>query len=298
MRILKRPLSSYNIVFYKIIVALRCSARCAKWIFGKEKFAKKLTDKKLPYRAYKHQSVLVRTLGDVNMQLQYNKITNIKLATEKMSGLIINPGESFSFCYLSGRPTKRKGYLDGMLLADGEAKQGIGGGICQVANLIHWLCLHSPLTVTERHHHGFDPFPDSGRVVPFGSGASIFYNYVDYQFRNDTDYIFQLSFWQDKKYLNGDLRADTELPHKFHVQEREHEFLCCNGVYYRKNELWRSKIDKSTGNSLELRCIQRNFSLVKYIPAEFREIGEEELEEFKKWSVEAEADVLYTCFDD
>ncbi|MFJ8513275.1 VanW family protein [Lysinibacillus xylanilyticus] len=51
-----------------------------------------------------------------------------------------------------------------------KVKTGVGGGICQLANLLYWMALHTPLIVTERHHHSFDPFPDSGRTLPFGSG--------------------------------------------------------------------------------------------------------------------------------
>ena len=153
-----------------------------------------------------------------------------------------------------------------MVLSRGAARAGVGGGICQVANLIHWLCLHSPLTVVERHHHGFDPFPDNGRVVPFGSGAAIFYNYVDYQFRNDTPYTFQLHFWMDKKCLHGDLRVSDDLPNTYHVFERNHAFLFRNDNYYRTNELWRDRINKVTGMIEETELLQKNFSLVKYIP--------------------------------
>lgn len=41
------------------------------------------------------------------------------------------------------------------------------------------MALHTPLTVTERHRHGYDVFPDAERTIPFGSGATCFYNYGD-----------------------------------------------------------------------------------------------------------------------
>lgn len=273
MRLLKRPLSSYNPVFYKVVVWIRRCGRYVQWVFGTKAFAKEKRREPLPYRVYKHQSVLVRKLGDADIQLQYNKVTNIRLSIARLAGIIIKPGETFSYSYLVGCPTRKKGYLNGMLLSNGEAIEGIGGGICQIANLIHWLCIHSPLTVTERHHHGFDPFPDSGRVVPFGSGASLFYNYIDYQFRNDTEHTFQLLFWLDDKCLNGDLRISEELPYTYHVFEKEHEFLKIGETYYRKNELWRKKVKKiGSGDVLGIECLQKNMSLVKYVPDEYRVI--------------------------
>lgn len=264
---MRRPLSSYNIVFYTVIVCLRRCARRCGWWFGGRRFARAIQPERLPYRVYKHQSVLVRRLGDADLKLQYNKVENLKLAMEKINGIVVRPGETFSFWRLVGRATRGKGYLEGMLLHDGEARAGVGGGLCQIANLIHWLCLHSPLTVTERHHHSFDPFPDSGRVVPFGCGASLFYNYIDYQFRNDTRETFQLLFWLDQKCLNGDLRVDRELPYTYHIEERGHRFVREGEQYFRENELWRKKIKKiGNGDVLEVACIQKNHALVKYTP--------------------------------
>ena len=266
---MKRPISSLNPVFYFIIVKLRRLARYIQWWFGGQSFAKTLSEEQLKYRVYKHQSVLVRKLGGSDLELQYNKVENLKIAIGKLNGIIINPGEVFSFCYLVGCATRKKGYLDGMLLSNGEARAGIGGGLCQIANLIHWLCLHSPLTITERHHHSYDPFPDDGRVVPFGSGATIFYNYVDYQFTNNTDRTFQLLFWLDEKCINGDLRVNIELPYKYHVFEKNHHFVKTGDAYYRRNELWREKyFKKGSGEIIETELLQKNNALVKYQPDE------------------------------
>lgn len=267
---MRRPLSSLNPVFYFIIVKLRRFARYFKWWFGGQDFASTISKDCLAHRVYKHQSVLIRKLGDSDLALQYNKVENLKIAIKRLSGIIIKPGETFSFCYLVGLATRNKGYLNGMLLSNGEAKAGVGGGLCQIANLIHWLCLHSPLTITERHHHSYDPFPDDGRVVPFGSGATIFYNYVDYQFKNNTDYTFQLLFWLDKKCINGDLRINIELPYKYHVFEKNHHFVKEGKHFYRRNELWRKKYyKKGSGEVIETELIQKNNSLVKYIPDEY-----------------------------
>ncbi|MFZ5989911.1 MAG: VanW family protein [Bacillota bacterium] len=223
----------------------------------------------MPYRVKKHQSVLIKKLGESDMQLQYNKVTNLKIAIEKINGILIKPGETFSFCKLVGFPTKRRGYIEGMELSFGEARPGIGGGLCQITNLLHWLVIHSPLTVIERYHHSFDPFPDEGRVLPFGSGATIFYNYRDFQFTNNTPYTFQINLWLSKKCLDGELRIDKELDFAYHVFEKDHQFLKIGEDYYRKNEIWRNKIAKiGSGTILETELITKNFAKVKYIPDE------------------------------
>ncbi|MEO5647622.1 MAG: VanW family protein [Chitinophagaceae bacterium] len=243
------------------------------WYFDGNKYSSAKSAKDLEFRIKKHQSVLLKKLGENNAQLQINKVTNLKIASEKINRILIRPGETFSFCKLVGRPTRRKGYLLGMELTFGEARAGIGGGICQISNLLHWLVIHSPLTVTERYHHSFDPFPDDGRVLPFGSGATVFYNYRDFQFKNNTDHTFQINLWFSEKCLEGELRIDKELEYAYHIEEREHEFLKIEDTYYRKNEIWRHKILKFEGGKVvDSDLITKNFARVTYVPENFSKI--------------------------
>lgn len=263
----RRLLSEVHPVFYFLSVWTRRSHRILRGTFGNKKFASLRSSEKLPYRVKKHQSVLIRKLGDSDLQLQYNKITNLAIALKKLDGILIRPGETFSFWKIVGLATKRKGYLPGMVLSLGEARAGIGGGLCQIANLIHWLVIHSPLTVVERYHHSFDPFPDDRRVLPFGSGATVFYNYIDYQFTNNTDYTFQIRLWLSHKCLEGDLRVDQNLDFAYHVFEKNHQFLKIGDKYYRKNEIWRNKIiRRKSGEVLETERVTENFAEVKYVP--------------------------------
>jgi len=238
----RKLLSEMHPILYFLSVWSRRLAKYIKWCFGHKNFAYFRTAEILPYRVKKHQSVLIRKLGDIDMQLQCNKVNNLAIAIKRIDGILIKPGETFSFCKLVGLTTKQKGYLPGMLLSCGEAKPGIGGGICQISNLIHWLVIHSPLIVTERYHHSFDPFPDDRRVLPFGSGATVFYNYIDYQFMNCTSYTFQLRLWLSDKCLEGELRVDQNSDFAYHVFEKDHQFIKVGEKYYRKNEIWRNKI--------------------------------------------------------
>lgn len=263
----RKLLSQRHPVLYFLAVWVRRFGRYADWFFGGKKYANQRTNDSLSYRIKKHQSVLIRKLGDSDMQLQVNKITNLKIASERINGIVINPGETFSFCKLVGLPTKRKGYLPGMELSFGKAKPGIGGGLCQIANLIYWLVIHSPLTVIERNHHSFDPFPDDGRVLPFGSGATVFYNYRDLQFTNNTSHTFQINLWFTDKCIEGELRTDTELDYAYHIREEGHQFLEIDGLFYRKNEIWRDKLMKFEGGRVvETELITKNFARVMYTP--------------------------------
>ncbi|MFN0254083.1 VanW family protein [Pedobacter ureilyticus] len=268
----RKLLSQRHPILYFLAVWARRLKRIAEWYLDGKQYAKTRTADKLSNRIKKHQSVLLKKLGDNNAQLQINKVTNLKIAAKKIDGILIKPGETFSFCKLVGLPTKRKGYLPGMELSFGEARAGIGGGICQISNLIHWLVIHSPLTVTERYHHSFDPFPDDGRVLPFGSGATVFYNYRDYQFTNNTAYTFQVNLWFTDKCLEGELRINQELDYGYHVIEKDHQFLKIENQFYRKNEIWREKFLKFEGGKIvATELLTKNFARVTYQPESYIE---------------------------
>lgn len=115
--------------------------------------------------------------------MQENKVTNLKIACKRLNGIIIRPGEVLSYWKRIGKPTKRKGYLEGMVLKNGTFQAGTGGGLRRLSNLIFRMTLHTPLTVIERNRHGYDVFPDVNRTQPFSSGATCFYPHGDLMFR-------------------------------------------------------------------------------------------------------------------
>lgn len=62
------------------------------------------------------------------MWMQENKIVNLRLAAARMNSVVLRPGETFSYWYLIGRPSAKKGYREGMLLRNGKMVAGVGGG--------------------------------------------------------------------------------------------------------------------------------------------------------------------------
>ncbi len=137
-----------------------------------------------PHVIARHQSVLRRKLGTSDPRLQEQKIINLKQAVKKLDGIVIKPDHIFSFWKIVGKPRYKDGYVDGMLLSHGRVIEGIGGGLCQLSNFLHWIFLHTSAEVLERYHHSHDVFPDSGRMLPFGSGATLLYNFVDLRIKN------------------------------------------------------------------------------------------------------------------
>lgn len=129
---------------YKLSVMKGIFVRKLKNLFSSESFAKTKSEEELPIVIYKHNSLIRRTLGNVNTQLQNNKAVNLAISAPKVNKVLIKPGETFSFWLLVGNTTKRKGYKEGLTIEKNSTSSGIGGGMCQFTNLIHWLVLHSP----------------------------------------------------------------------------------------------------------------------------------------------------------
>ena len=266
-RVMAPPrLTERHPALFPVAVRLHRARRRWHWMTGDETWAAGRASAPLPTRVKRHRSLLLRQLGESEMWLQHNKVTNLRLASERVDGILIRPGETFSFNKVVGNCTRRKGYVAGMKLSNGDAEAGVGGGICQLANLLHWMFLHSPLTVVERSEHSFDPFPDKGRVLPWGVGCSIVYNYVDLVVRNDTDTTFQLLVSVGERYLEGELRADREVPHTYSVFARDEQFLRHEGRVFRRNEIWRTVIDRRTGVAVGEELVKTNCALVKYLP--------------------------------
>ncbi len=250
---------------YKISVRKNIIQRHLSDFFGRTKFAKKKSPETLPVVIYTHKSLIRRVLGNVNMTLQENKAVNLSLSAPKINSVIINPSEVFSFWRLVGNTTAKKGYREGLTISNAETKAGVGGGMCQFTNLIHWMVLHSPLEIIEHHHHdGFDLFPDFNRQIPFGTGTSISYNYIDYRFKNTTDVPFQLITWVDGDYLCGELRSTKALPVKYHIVSQNEHFTRENGTVFRNGEVFRNVIDKTTGNTISSTLIRKNHAKVMY----------------------------------
>ncbi|MEO5927162.1 MAG: VanW family protein [Patescibacteria group bacterium] len=260
--------STEHPVLYRASVARHRLRRYATWAFSRPAKTRPTTETSLPYRVAKHKSVLLRKLGSADMRLQHNKITNLTLASQKINRVQIRPGETFSIWRLVGKPTAQKGYVTGLLLSDGEVKEGIGGGLCQMANLLYWMALHTPLTIVERNHHSFDAFPDSGRVLPFGSGATLFYNYMDLQFRNDTAATFEIRVWLDDEFLQGEIRSSALPPETYSIIERDHRFIFDerDGHNYRENKIFRETRVRATGVVLKDELVCANHSRMKYEP--------------------------------
>jgi len=243
---------------------LRQVFRLIKDRFQLDEFAKPSAIK-LPFEVLTCESPLFRSLESVPQVLFENKKINLSLAIEKINGTLLRQGQVFSFWHLVGAPLKKKGYLDGLIISQGRADSGVGGGLCQIANALHWLVLHSDLTVIERHRHSFDLFPDADRKIPFGTGATLVYNFKDIRFKNNTPYDYQFNFDLTESMLKSTLLISQKLPYKYQVIEEDHYFRKCSDGYYRHNTLFKFTYDEG-GLVLSKDLIQKNAFRCQYIP--------------------------------
>lgn len=263
---MSRPLFCQLGPWAYVLSTWRCRAqRRAADFLRRVPFALTHSDSRLPVVVYRHSSLICRTLGQVDPVLQKNKAVNLALAAPRVNGILLRPGETFSFWRLVGPCTARRGYRTGLIIKQGRPDRDIGGGMCQFTNLLHWMVLHTPLTVTEHHHHdGVDLFPDFGRKVPFGTGTSILYNYLDYRVRNDTPDTWQLCVWLEGGYLCGEIRCSAAQPVKYHVRAQNEAFVQEADGVYRVNDIVRTCVDKRTGNTLDRQLLKHNHARVQY----------------------------------
>ena len=214
-------------------------------LFGR--IAQEKSQTQLPYLIFSHQSLMRRGLRKVPIPVEEAKVANLKIAAPKVSHIIIKPGETFSFWHLVGRCTEKSGYQNGLMVAnDGELKKGTGGGLCQFSNLIHWMILHTPLEVIEQYHHEqVDMFPDANREVPFGSGTSIVYNYLDYRFKNNTNTTYQLLTYVGETHLHGEIYASEPQMDTYEVKAIGEHFASKDGIVYRCGQIFQYRYDQN-----------------------------------------------------
>lgn len=273
----KQLLSAQSKVAYTAAVYYYRLRRHIKNYFGRR--ASQHTEHEyLPSVVARHQSLLLKKLGDSNEHLQRQKIKNLALAIERINKAIIEPQQTFSYWHLIGKPKAKDGYVLGMLLSRGKVVEGVGGGLCQLSNLLYWLFLHAPVEIIERYHHSYDVFPDSGRVLPFGSGATVFYNYVDLVVKNISPQPLQLKLWLTDAHLKGQILTPHSFPLKYSIREMNHCFVNWKGKLFRYNELWQDIFKE--GKLQETRFITKNFAPVLYkaIPGDLAKKGYKVLE--------------------
>ena len=127
-----------------------------------------------------------------------NRNNNIKLAVNALDGLVIFPGEAFSFNETTGNRTIDRGYKPAGAYRNGEFVEEPGGGVCQVSSTLYNAIILAGIATTERHPHSFEP----SYVIP-GEDAMVSYDGYsgpDLRFvNNNTTSMAIRAVFKDKK---------------------------------------------------------------------------------------------------
>jgi vancomycin resistance protein VanW len=214
-----------------------------------------------------HASPLDRAPGAVESGLQRGKERNVALAARCLNGLVAEPHKVFSYHRTVGRPSRWRGFRAGLELHSDTPSKGVGGGCCQVSNALYLLALSAGMKVVERHRHGLDLFPDHQRTVPFGCGATVFYNYADLRFENPLPLSVLLRFRIESRELVGEFWT-TEAPDwTVEIYEVDHRFFRESGVWMRENRI-RRRFTRADGVVLLDQEVAHNRGRVMYEPTE------------------------------
>ena len=181
--------------------------------------------------------------GEVNAELQAGKEANVARAVSLIDGICIEPFEIFSYHHAVGRPSRARGFRDGLELREGRPSRGVGGGCCQVSNMLCLLALRSGLKLVERHRHALDLFPDHQRTVPFGCGATVFYNTADLRIQNPLAQPVIVDLRVVDGELTGALRTQGDPGVRVEVYEVDHCYSREAGHWYRQNRIRRRFTD-------------------------------------------------------
>lgn len=117
----------------------------------------------------------------------YNRSNNIILSSAKLNGLVLMPGEEFSYNQAVGQRTKAAGFREAGAYSNGKVVQEVGGGICQVSSTLYNAVLYANLEIVERTNHYFNP-----GYVKAGLDATVSWGGPDFRFRNNRNYPIRI----------------------------------------------------------------------------------------------------------
>lgn len=113
-------------------------------------------------------------------ELEMGKAQNLRVAAAAVDGIVLEPGETFSFWRAAGRTTRAKGYVVGRELRLGCMVPNVGGGVCQLTNALSRVAHAAGMEIVERHSHSVHP---PGFFIDTTTDATVFWNYIDFRFR-------------------------------------------------------------------------------------------------------------------
>jgi len=219
--------------------------------FDKNRYAEKKEETLLPYTVFETSSLMVNESSGFDRKYQVNKIHNLRLAAGTMNRLVILPGESFSFWRLVRFADRDIPYKDGLSLVDGKIKGSYGGGLCLLSDMLFWMFLHTPMTVTERHGHMVEAFPGTTIGLPCGTDAAVSEGWLDLKVCNETENSFQIVIDFDEQFMKGRVLSEKPVKTDYVVFNSSVTYSRENGRTFQLAEVRRLETDVETGMTAE-----------------------------------------------
>ena len=233
----------------------------------KNTYAKMQKTKSLPYKIFETSSLMLNQNSGFDMKYQFNKVHNLKLAAKKINGLLIRPGEVFSFCYATRSADKKEPYRDGLSLVNGEITGEYGGGLCQFSNLLYWMFLHTPLTIVERHGHEVEAIPPTEADYLAGVDATVAEGWLDLKAKNNTAHTYQIVIDFDSNTMYGKILSDSEKCFDYKIYNQSLRYEREGGKVVEKAQVFRQCTSRFTGQT-EDEKLYDNVCIIDYpLPA-------------------------------
>ncbi|MDF2613063.1 MAG: vanW 1 [Clostridia bacterium] len=145
-----------------------------------------------------------------------SRARNIILSTEAINGMLLAPGDTFSFNTAVGETTAEKGYEYAPVIANSRISQGLGGGICQVSTTLYNAILKAGLYPLNRQPHS-QPI----NYVPLGLDATVSWDSIDFQFQNTFEYPLYIKAYVQKDKIYIDIYSNHTLKNKSYKLKTE-----------------------------------------------------------------------------
>ncbi|WP_438445469.1 glycopeptide resistance accessory protein VanW [Gorillibacterium sp. sgz5001074] len=261
---------------FPFLLPLRVMQR-KMWFYARmrldgRRYAEAIDGKPLPYTLFETSCALYNRNTGFDMTYQHNKVFNLKLAAQTLNGLVIKPGETFSFWRLVRHANREIPYKDGLTVTNGSLTTAPGGGLCQMSNLLFWMLLHTPLTVTKRSGHEVKEFPEPNSDEIKGVDATVYEGWIDLQARNDTDCTYQISVTFDDETIRGTMFVDKRPQVLYRVANGGIEYIRESGGIYEYVQVERSDLDADSGQVTGRKLLYTNRCKICYPLPEHVEI--------------------------
>ena len=115
------------------------------------------------------------------------RVHNVAVAASRFHGIVLAPGETFSFNKYLGDVSEETGFEEGLIIFGGRTIKGVGGGVCQVSTTAFQAAFYAGLPILERTPHGYRVGYYEHGEGP-GMDATVFYPVVDFKFVNESPY--------------------------------------------------------------------------------------------------------------